>query len=871
MIRISGVILAAIAINLPGGAIAQSKTSGTLEEVVVTARKRAENIQETPVAVTAITGADLRNRGIVNTDELAKSIPSLQINNSTATQIYIRGIGQRSGLVRQDPSVSVYLDGIFIPRADGQLLDTIDIESVQVLRGPQGTLFGKNNTGGALVFTLTKPNDERGGYVEAALGNYNARRFRAGIDLPVTDALSTRIAVNSNQRDGFLQDSGGHDNHSVDRLSGIFQARWLINDALAMDSFLFLGKIRERYPSYHCEVVNEDALFMDGLYLLWPGDTQPSNLHAYVDNCNANNADAQPDLHTNQGTTGRYNKHLDTVMAGTTLEWEINDTHRLKTIIGIRDAYKKGPQTQSDDAGPGEFHMGYTLGGGDQESFTIEFQLNGELFDAAVEYTAGLFWQDEYKSERFLTGDSLVGADATVLAAILAKEFPDEPPPSADAGTPIIGGILPLNTVQDFDINGNTSALFAQATWHITEALELTFGGRYTEEKRDSNLTTRVADNAAVAAMIQAADPRFTPFDNATLPGPLAGLTPENEQQAASLGLMTYDGVWAEDPVSIANNILGPRTAANGYINTPLTAARIDKKQVTFREFTPMASASWFVPEDLLGDGFVDSLLVYGTWSNGFKSGFLEPSGVDGLVVVKPELLENRELGFKIDALQRSLRVNIALYSMIFQDMQLITVGVDSAGALVVTTDNAGESIIEGGELEVTWLPGPNWMLSFSYSNNNYKFEEFMDQDLASLAILGQNVPVDRSDEQFPVSPEVTASFGVAYTIATDWGLFSPRIDFSYKDEIYLGFDDGAWKVRESNRKGVYADAYTTVDARINWQNNDGDLNISAYIKNLTDERYFIGAVATGDSIGNFSQALGEPRFFGVEVRKQFN
>ncbi|MFT5032383.1 MAG: iron complex outermembrane receptor protein, partial [Bacteroidia bacterium] len=210
--------------------------STTLEEVVVTARKRSESIQETPVAVTAISGDDLLARGIVNTTELAKSVPSLQINDSTSTQIFIRGIGQRAGLIRQDPSVSVYLDGIFIPRADGQLLDTIDIDSIQVLRGPQGTLFGKNNTGGALVFTLTKPSEEQHGYVEAALGNYNDQRIRMAYNFPVNDEFLTRIAFNSHRRNGFLKDLSTSNNQSVDRLSAIFQTRWLASEDLVLDT-----------------------------------------------------------------------------------------------------------------------------------------------------------------------------------------------------------------------------------------------------------------------------------------------------------------------------------------------------------------------------------------------------------------------------------------------------------------------------------------------------------------------------------------------------------------------------------------------------------------------------------------------------------
>ncbi|MFT5603813.1 MAG: iron complex outermembrane receptor protein [Paracoccaceae bacterium] len=824
--------------------------STTLEEVVVTARKRSESIQETPVAVTAISGDDLLARGIVNTTELAKSVPSLQINDSTSTQIFIRGIGQRAGLIRQDPSVSVYLDGIFIPRADGQLLDTIDIDSIQVLRGPQGTLFGKNNTGGALVFTLTKPSEEQHGYVEAALGNYNDQRIRMAYNFPVNDEFLTRIAFNSHRRNGFLKDLSTSNNQSVDRLSAIFQTRWLASEDLVLDTFTFVGKIDERYPSYHCKLTNENALFVNGLGLLWSGDTDPANPHAYKDNCLANDRDALPDLTTNMGTSQRQRKEIETLMAGVTLDWAFNETHDLKFILGYRDALKTGPQTNSDDGGPAEYQKAVILDAGDQESLTLEFQINGSLFEAAVDYTAGIFWQDEYKSETFMTGDAIIGMDPINLAQVAGGRAPGAVPILIGTPTPVVAALLPLDTVQNFQINGQTSAIFTQATWHVTENLELTAGGRYTEEIRQSDLTTRVTDNAAVSAIV-GANPRFTTLD-------------------AGLAIHSFAGAWAEDPITMANDILRAGVGGDGDITSPLGPAKLDKREVTFRQFTPMVSASLFVPGEWLDDSILDSLLLYGTWSNGFKSGFLEPSGQDGLVVVEPETLENREIGFKIDAFERSVRLNVALYSMIFENMQLITVGVDSANTLVVTSQNAGKSMIEGGELELSWLPTPHLMMSLSYSNNNYKFLEFMDQDLTTLAISGASVPIDRSDEQFPVSPEKTASFGVQYTFDTAFGLVVPRIDFSYKSEIYLGFDNGAWDVKDSNPEGVYSEAYTLVDARVSWANNDEDLTIAAYVKNATDERYEIGAVATGDSIGTFAQALGNPRFYGVEVRKSF-
>ena len=271
-----------------GSDTTNKKVQGLIEEVIVTARKRSENIQETPVAVTAITGDSLREQGILSAQELSKSVPSLQINNSTSPQIFIRGIGQRAPFARFDPSVSVYLDGIFIPRPDGQLLDTIDVDSVQVLRGPQGTLFGKNNTGGALVFTLTKPGEEFGGYMESSLGNYNEQRLQAALDLPVNDELFTRVSVNTRRRDGFLKDATGRENQSIDRLSAIFQTRWLASDDIVLDGFAFLGRTRENFPSYHCRIVSDDALFVNGLGILWPGDTDPNNPSAYRDNCEAN-------------------------------------------------------------------------------------------------------------------------------------------------------------------------------------------------------------------------------------------------------------------------------------------------------------------------------------------------------------------------------------------------------------------------------------------------------------------------------------------------------------------------------------------------------------------------------------------------------
>ncbi len=847
------------AIALPGYAQdndtrAAKKSRPQIEEVVVTARKRSENIQETPVAVTAFSGESLREQGIMSTQELSKSVPSLQINDSTSPQIFIRGIGQRAHMARFDPSVSVYIDGIFIPRPDGQLLDTIDIDSVQVLRGPQGTLFGKNNTGGALVFNLTKPGDTVGGFVEGLLGNYNEQSIRAAADLPITDNLLSRVSISSRRRDGFLNNQGTDDNQSIDRLSAIGQIRWDASDDLTIDGLAFYGKVREKYPSYHCELINDDALFVNGLGILWAGDTDPSNPSAYRDNCAANNRDNLPDLTTNQGDSFRAGKDQDILLLGSTLEWQLSDNHTLKTIIGYRDATKFGPQSAADEGGPQPFLRALVLDDSIQESLTLEFQLNGTAFDGRVDYTAGFFWQDEYKSERFLTSNPLVGAEATTLASLAAGQggidLSGLANLQAPGGTlPLVAGILPLSTVQDFDINGQTYAAFTQATWHITDNIEWTVGGRYTEEIRESELVTRSADLAETLNILTGINPRFVPV-------------------APDMGVAAYLGSWSEDPIQIANDILN--NYFPGDIKAPLGAPSTDRKDSTFRQFTPMTSAAWILPEHWFDGGILTSAMMYGTWSFGFKSGFHEPTGVDGLTEVAPEELENREIGIKIDALERSLRLNIALYSMTFTNMQLITVNVDSANSLVVTSQNAGESTINGGELEALWLPSENMALSFTYSNNNYKYNTFMDNDLAALALRGEFVPIDRSNEDFAVSPETSASIGAQYTIVTDYGLFTPRIDVSYKSEVYMGLDAGSWEVAKANPDLIYASAYSLIDARLSWNDPMADLRVSAFVKNLTDKRYDIGAVGTADSLGTFTRALGDPRTFGIEIRKDF-
>lgn len=835
-----------------------------LEEVVVTARRREENLQTAPVAVSALSGDAMRQRGIANTSELTKSVPSLEISQGRATQIYIRGVGQRSGFARVDPTVGVYLDDLFIPRSDSQLLDTVDIENVQVLRGPQGTLFGKNTTGGAMVLTLAKPGDSQEGYVDVTLGSLGAQTVRAAWTQPVTENFSVRAALNHRRRDGFTEDVvSGQKGGSVDRLAGLFQTRWHASDSVTVDTLLFLSDRDDTLEHNNCRINNDQALFLEGLYLMWPGDTNPAQPTAYRENCESNSEERLGDLKSNTGPAPNLNWDQQQALFGTTIEWFYSPDHQLKAVFGARKA-EKGPLVTSDqDGGPGNWSESHNDGDSEQKSLSAELQFSGGFYNERLRYTGGLFYMLEENFEPFTLVSGLGGLDSQTIAELAAGQEPTRPIAvgggpvnipgigSLAVGVPFIGAVTG-NPIQqnEFDLTNNTLAAYVQTSFDITEMLELTLGVRWTSEKRESELVLTQADTTAIENRMRAAG-----LVGACLGPELPGVCQSNVP-------------WAGDPVGLAAALF-PDLDGNGIDDFPMNSTPFldQSKEKTFSKVTPMASLSYTIPD--LGDGFFSSVTLYTTYSDGFKSGFFEPRVQDGLQQVEPEEVKNLEFGYKIEALQRSLRINGAIYTMEFTDQQLIQVQTDSAGNLAVVFDNAGNSEINGTELEIQWMPSANMLVNFSASYNDYTFTEFSDRDLLQ-ASLGNTVNVDRTDEPFPVSPEQTYSVGVQYTWDTSVGAFTPRIDASYKSEIYLGLDRGSFEAYERDKSLAGDDAKTLVDLRFSWSSLDYRTSVAAFVKNATDERYLPGAASVGSSLGTFFSFYGEPRTYGLEFRYEY-
>jgi iron complex outermembrane receptor protein len=217
--------------------------AGTLlEEIVVTARRRAEDLQEVPIAVTALSAQALERRQILTTTDLDRVTPSMQFTsygqlsgNNSAAVVFIRGVGQLDPTPAVDPGVGIYIDEVYMGRAVGGAMDFFDIADIQVLRGPQGTLFGRNTIGGAVLVNTVMPGDDLEGTLRARVGDDSLYEVFGAVTLPMSDALSARLSLGARQRDGYVtrvfdgQDLGNED---VLALTGTL--RWDASDSVQL-------------------------------------------------------------------------------------------------------------------------------------------------------------------------------------------------------------------------------------------------------------------------------------------------------------------------------------------------------------------------------------------------------------------------------------------------------------------------------------------------------------------------------------------------------------------------------------------------------------------------------------------------------------
>ncbi|GAA0612755.1 TonB-dependent receptor [Brevundimonas kwangchunensis] len=356
----------------------QEQEATSLGEVVVTARRRAEALQDVPVAVTAVTAQQLENRGSADITELARSTPSLTLNSargSNSTLIsFIRGVGQQDPLWGFDPGVGLYIDDVYVARPQAAVLDIFDVERIEVLRGPQGTLYGRNTIGGAIKYVTRRIGDEPSMQVQGAYGSYDQIDVLANVSAPVSDTLGVSVGIARYLRNGYGTNlTTGNDHYNKDVTAARASVEWTPSDSLFFR--VAADWVQDDSNARHGH--REFAPILDSAY-----DTRAG---AGDDN------------------------HVETRGISLTGEWAVSDTLTLKSITAYRDGTTRGNIDFDNLAGPIlDIPAMY-----DDDQFSQEFQalFEGDNWSGV----AGVFYMDATASGAF---DTVVGlANLTTLTA----------------------------------------------------------------------------------------------------------------------------------------------------------------------------------------------------------------------------------------------------------------------------------------------------------------------------------------------------------------------------------------------------------------------------------------------------------------------
>ena len=420
-----GLVIALLPI---AGAIAQAPPDDpAIESIVVEARRFAEPISETPLSVTAVTGDDLERIGAVDLGSLEMLTPnlSLDVGDASNAVIYVRGIGQRDSLSFADPGVAVYLDDVYLGRAQGSFLELFDVNHIEVLRGPQGTLYGRNTIGGAIKYVSIQPEPEFSAEVEAGLGNFGQREVSAVLNLPISDSLSSRFSFGRLQRDGWSENlADGADDGDKDLT--VFRGQLLFDDGGDFDLQLSLD-YSDNDPDTSVTPSVESVSIVGQLLGLEDANPGPFQVNADFN----------------------HQERLSTRGFSITPTWQVNDVLSLKSISSWREIEH---DTYLDLDGDDVAAFGVFVHQ-QQEQFSQEFQALFE-FDSGATLIIGLYFLDESD----ITPDGVFGPEANIAFFGI---------PGFESG---------LSTASTNDLETTSQAIFSEATLPLGENLELTAG-----------------------------------------------------------------------------------------------------------------------------------------------------------------------------------------------------------------------------------------------------------------------------------------------------------------------------------------------------------------------------------------------------------
>jgi iron complex outermembrane receptor protein len=699
-----------------------------LEEIVVSARFREENLQQTPLAITAFSGENMEERNLTDVTMLDTFSPNTIIQplgagwGSTAAA-FIRGVGLGDNSLSFEPGVPIYIDDVYHGRPQGAILDLLDLERVEILRGPQGTLFGKNAIGGTIRLVSRKPEGDDTGFAEVTTGTFDRLDVRGSYDIAlVPDKLFARFSASSKQRDGYFdildyecvngpgslggggtgilpgathttfgvpiplpptapidlqsqlgpQDIRAEEGCVVDQLGGENVAtgraalRWLASDTVEVNVSADLTEMDQQGPSDKYTFLNPAHNF---------NINTSNSVMVPIFNLPYDTRFLTNDPYTGYhrfGSDPLFNRDVQNVNEmdhwgiAATIEWQLSDNVQFKSIT----SYREFENTFGRDSDGTPLPVDHTWDTSIHDQFTQEFQVTGLGLDGRLAWATGLFFYD--------AEDSNQGWNFLYPFILSTNNHKD------------------VQTIE-------SAAVFVHGTYDINDVLSITAGVRFTDDQKDVN-------------------------------------------------------VFRQDF----------RTGAVIIPNTPVS--------VEAQETSPKIGLDWQIR---------DNLMTYVQWATGFRGGGFGPRPANPLQVAAfdVEEAETLEGGVKVDLRDGRLRLNSAIFFSEVSDQQQGTQEFDPSGAIWFRTVNTGKSEYTG--LEVELLSNPVERLQIEASLG------YIDYDRVDPGRSGLCRTLPNGDKcTAPRTPEWTAAVGATYDWGLpNGGTLSLRGDAVYQSKMFFGTD----------------------------------------------------------------------------------
>ena len=821
----------------PAAEAAEEDTS--TDEIIVTATLRSENLQSVPIAVTAFNTATLEKAGVRDIRALDQVSTSFNLNStqteSGGTTLRVRGVGTTGNNTGLESAVGIFLDGVYLSRPGIALGDLLDVSQVELLRGPQGTLFGRNTSAGALNIKTAKPNlNKFEGFANGTYGNYNLVNLQGGISAPLIDGkLGVRLSAAYRNQDGFTRSVTGAE--SNDRNRYIVRGQLYFEPSSDFNLRIIGDYQKSNEKCCDAPVIQESSIVAANIFLATglprDGGIPVSGIDA-AQNLRSNSQQFRDKIEQG-GVSGEINAKLGSADLVSITGYRISRAASIQeTDFTTLNVFSTSTgTTAAANAIPSFTKI---------KTFNQEVRISGETLGDKLQYLIGAFYSDERISEVQTLN---LGTDfhryISVNLIALGAPGPNPAQNIFASGVSAAGNFAS----NGFRQNGRNISVFTNETFKLTERLAINFGLRYSDDRKTGAFNQLAASSPACLAVL--ANP---------LAGPLAGLQP---LKPLAVGLTCF-------PFAVQANILGPNTAA--LAPTPVPFSRVFKDN----ELIYTGKLTW-KPRD--------NINTYLSYSHGYKAGGfnLDPtaaaSGADPRF--KSEKVNTYELGIKTKLLDNAVTANIALFHNDLSDFQVL----EFTGVQFVTF-NVDKAKATGVELELAAKLSRSLSVNgaFTYSDARYP------KKCAGTATLVQVTSL--CGNSLTNAPKVVVIAGFNYD--RDFG---SNLNFGFNGSVRLESDrrTSTQAVRVGtaipNPFGIQ-DSNAKINLRAGIGTQDGRVRIEVFGNNIFDVQTrnvtFDIPLRGGDflrlnpGLGNAAQGVArgvfnqEPRTYGVTVRSKF-